>query len=208
MSSIRMAQPSLLLNSYAFQDFGTCGMHMETTWNCPRNATPSNLVSWIIDAWRKTPNGHLHNVVLNFHGKPGRVYVGESQPESGFGTTSFRETQYNLMTAKDSTLFSRLYHMSIGTIWFHSCALAGDVSGQWLCRGIAMAAGCNVVAAAEDQEEYWGPLGWLLLKDGTIDDYEGTVYLWTPDGERRRFNPNGGHWNSPKRPPRAARQCH
>lgn len=207
MSSIRMAQPSLLLNSYAFQDLGTCGMHMQFTRNCPRNATANDLVSWIIEAWRQTPDKHLHNVVLNFHGKPGQVYVGESRPESGFGSSSFVATQYNLLTVNGAGVFSRLYNMSIGTIWFHSCAIAGSIEGKWLCQRIAREAGCNVVAAEEDQEEYWGPLGYLLLKDGTIDDFEGPVYIWTPDGDSRRFNPNGGHWNSAKRPPRPLRTC-
>jgi hypothetical protein len=197
--SIMMAQPSLLLNSYSFQDLGGCGMFMDTTWNCPRNATPQNIVGWILAAYNKSPNKHLHNVVLNFHGEPGEIYVGEAVPEVMY-RGHYSPAKYNMIDPSNAgVVFSALKGKSIGTIWLHSCAVAKGLRGKFVCREIALAAGCNVVAAEEDQQEYWGPLAYLVLRRGTIDDYEGPVHIWTPDGNHRRFDPNGGHWNANRR---------
>src|SRR5215210_7855102 len=76
--SIHLEGPSLLLNSYDFADaFGGCGMLMDKTWNCPKNTTAKHVANWIGVA-AKDAGGSLANVVLNFHGEPGRVLVGEA----------------------------------------------------------------------------------------------------------------------------------
>jgi hypothetical protein len=201
---IRMAQPSLLLNSYQFTDvFGGCGMFMDTTWNCPKSTRPQDIVGWIHTAYARTPNKKLHNVVLNFHG-PGEdnplkdssaVIIGEARPESGFGTTHFREAIYITLNLSNVGVFSALKGTNPGTIWFHGCAVARTMKGKYLCQRIAECCGWRVVAAEDDQEEWVAIINWLTFPRGTIDDYEGRVYLWDGKGKVGPFSPNGGYWD-------------
>lgn len=207
--SIALVQPSLLLNSYAFTNppFGGCGMFMDTTWNCPKSTTANHIVNWIVTAWDRTSDKHLHNVVLNFHGrlegpsekgeKEPMVIIGEASPESGSGTSHFREATHHALDLTNIGLFSALKGKKIGTIWFHSCALAKDLKGKYFCQRLAEVSGCKVVAGSEIQSEWWGIVNLVFMPRGSIDDYEGPVYIWIPQGNNVRmgqFNPNGGNW--------------
>jgi hypothetical protein len=193
--SISLVQPSLLLNSYAFTDlFGGCGMFMETTWNCPKNTRPKDIVNWILYVYNQTPNKHLHNVVLNFHGVSGEIYVGEASPESNYRGT-YTPATYISIDPNNVGVFSALKGKNIGTIWIHSCSVAKGYKGKYLCRKMAEFAGCKVVAAEEDQEEWWPSINVIFMSRGSIDDYEGPVYLWDAKGNQGRFYPNGGNWS-------------
>jgi len=201
--SIALAQPSLLLNSYAFTDdvFGGCGMFMDTTWNCPKTTRCQDIVTYILWAYNKTKR--LHHVVFNFHGpgedaKPGehdKVQLGEATPESGFGTNHYTPPSYFYLDLSNVSLFSALKGKNIGTIWFHSCALAMHMKGKYLCQRMAEVSGCSVVAAEEDQSEWLGFVNLIFMPRGSIDDYEGPVNVWSgKDGIGRRFSPNGRYW--------------
>jgi hypothetical protein len=200
---IKMAQPSLLLNSYAFTDmFGGCGLFMDTTWNCPKNTRAQDIANWILTACGRAPDKKLHNVILNFHG-PGEdnflkdssaVIIGEASPESGFGTSRFKEATYITLNLSNVGVFGVLKGTKPGTIWFHSCALARTMKGKYFCQRIAECCGWKVVAAEDDQSEWFASINWLTFPRGTIDDYEGTVYLWDGNGKMGPFNPNGGYW--------------
>jgi hypothetical protein len=50
------------------------------------------------------------------------------------------------------------------------------------------------VAGEDTQYEWAAFLNVLFMPKGDIDDYEGKVFMWNPDGSRGRFNPNGGNW--------------
>src|SRR6266545_6932318 len=146
--SIALVQPSLLLNSYAFTDlFGGCGMFMDETWNCPKNTRPQDIVGWILYAVNHTPNKHLHNVVLNFHGVSGEIYVGEAAPEVSY-RGHYTPPKYISIDPNNVGVFSALKgkKIKIGTIWLHSCSVAKGFKGKYLCRQMAVAAGCKVVA--------------------------------------------------------------
>src|SRR5437588_529143 len=80
-------------------------LFMDTTWNCPKNTRAQDIANWILTAYGRTPNKKLHNVVLNFHG-PGEdnvledssaVIIGEVKPESGFGTSRYKEATYSTL---------------------------------------------------------------------------------------------------------------
>jgi hypothetical protein len=60
---------------------------------------------------------------------------------------------------------------------------------------MARNAGCRVVASEDVQERWPDFINIVFMSRGSIDDYEGTVYLFKPDGTWGRFNPNEGHWN-------------
>lgn len=201
--SIALVQPSLLLNSFAFTDgFGGCGMFMTDTWNCPKSTQAADIVRWILHSYNHTSDKHLHHVVFNFHG-PGedakpedydKIQIGEASPESGFHTNHFVEATYYTLDLSNVGLFSALKGKNIGTIWLHSCAIARTYKGKYFCQRLAECSGCNVVAAADDQEEWWPSLNYIFMHRGSIDDYEGAVYIWKPNGHSSRFYPNGGNW--------------
>jgi hypothetical protein len=196
--SFRLQGPSLLLNSYAFTDlFGGCGMFMDTSWNCPSDTTVKNVVNWIGVASGQAPGKRLANVVLNFHGTPGVVYVGEITPEvfPGVGKGKYVPAKYNVIDNNNAGTFYALRDANIGTIWFHSCELAATQLGKKVCRQIAIAAHCKVVAAEETQTEWLAPLNVIFMPRGCIDDYEGQVYLWDSQGNMGKFDPNGGNWS-------------
>lgn len=195
--SLQLQGPSLLLNSYAFTDcFGGCGMFMDTTWNCPKSSTAKDIVNWIAVACSNA-GGRLANVVLNFHGKPGKVLVGEASAGyfPGVGRGANVEPTYHQIDNNNAGTFWALRNYQVGTIWFHSCNLAEGESGKNLCRQIAIASRCRVVAAEETQEEWLASLNVLFMPRGCIDDFEGQVYLWDSKGNRGKFNPNGGNWS-------------
>jgi hypothetical protein len=196
--SFRLVQPSLMLNSYNLSS----GMKMEYTWDCPKNTKIQDVVNWIHYACHQTKKRHLHHVVMNFHG-PGEtpiegyrdcVLLGEKSPETGFGTSRFVPATYYTLDLGNVDEFSRLKGHSIGTIWFHSCAMARTYKSRYLCQRIAECAGCNVVAAQDDQEEWWSIIDMIFMPYGCIDDYEGKVYIWDKNGIGKEFKPNGGHW--------------
>ncbi|QPK63825.1 hypothetical protein IVG45_02265 [Methylomonas sp. LL1] len=196
--SIQLQGPSLFLNSYHFTDiFGGCGMFMDTTWNCPSTTTVKDVVNWIGIACSSAPGKRLANIVLNFHGKPGLVFVGESSPEvfPGPGKGVYIPAKYNVINNDNAGLFWALRQFQIGTIWFHSCEVAGTQQGKNLCRQVAIAAHCRVVAAEDSQYEWWPQLNVLFMPRGKIDDFEGQVYLWDSKGNMGKFDPNGGNWS-------------
>ena len=70
------------------------------------------------------------------------------------------------------------------------------MKGKYFCQRIVECCGWRVVAGEDDQSEWWHSINWLTFPRGTIDDYEGTVYLWDSNGAAKPFNPNGGYWMS------------
>ncbi|MEO6809143.1 MAG: hypothetical protein ABI353_08510, partial [Isosphaeraceae bacterium] len=133
--SFRLVQPSLMLNSYNLSS----GMRMEYTWDCPKNTKVHDVVNWIRAAYYMTKARHLHNVVMNFHG-PGEqpiagyqdcILLGEKSPETGFGTSRFVPATYLTLDLSNVDEFSRLKGCNIGTIWFHSCALARTYKSRY-----------------------------------------------------------------------------
>lgn len=149
---------------------------------------------WIGTACGQSPGKRLANIVMNFHGDPGQVHVGEASPEifPGPGKSVWVPAEFNDIDIKNVGTFSALRSYTIGTVWFHSCALAGGQAGKQFCRQLALNAQCRVVAPEETQTEWWAFLNVLFMPRGCIDDYEGKVYLWLPTGEQRDFDPNGG----------------
>jgi hypothetical protein len=94
-------------------------------------------------------------------------------------------------------LFSALKGKNIGTLWFQSCALAKDLKGKYFCQRLAEVSGCKVVAAEDTQEEWWASINVISMPSGSIDDYEGKVWIWVPRGNQvtiGSFSPNGGNW--------------
>jgi hypothetical protein len=148
---------------------------MQTTWNMPAGAQPGNVPFWISYARDRSPNLELANVVINCHGGEGKLFVGGlSSPP---------------IMLKDVGVFTPLRTKDIGTIWLVSCYAASGTAGQRFCSQLAVTTGCFVVAADEPQcvENRYTASGTSGLF-GTIDDFEGTAWLFSPSGSKSVFS--------------------
>lgn len=165
---ITMRQPSLVLHSC---DVPGHKYEMWKSWLMPKGATASDVVYWIEYAAKRSPEQYLMNVIINCHGSPGFLHVGGSG--IGFGTGSV-------------AIFKPLKKVDIGTIWIIACEVAGskskgDNKGKLFCSQLAKSAGCRVIASEKTQhvdffyEYFRSPYG-------TIDDYEGPTYEFSPAG--------------------------
>jgi hypothetical protein len=171
---IMMQHPSLVINSH---DVPWPTYKMWRTINAPVGITAAVAVQHIVDANRMAlaaTGKSLQNIVINCHGanEGGALYIGgeENDRRRGGGI--------RLSTV---IAFSVLKPLNVGTIWLVACQAAIAPLGKQLCQGLATTAGAQVVAADEDQEVgIWG--GWRILtsvRDGIIDEFEGTVYSFT-----------------------------
>jgi hypothetical protein len=167
---ITISQPALALHSSDVPGFR---YQMKTTWNMPPGATAANVVYWISYAVDRSAELRLANVVINTHGGPGKLFVGGGKkPPIGIG---------------DVALFSKLRTKDIGTLWLVGCLVAIGSSGERFCSQLAAAMGCDVVAANDyqvvEQRYMKGNCPF-----GTIDDFEGAAYRFSPSGSKEVFS--------------------
>lgn len=180
---INLKQPSLALHSYNVPGYK---YRMWQTWKMPSTATAKNVVYWIQWGIEHSPELYLHNVVINCHGSPGYLHIGE---KTGIGV-------------EDLGAFIELRQkQSVGTIWIVACNVAQQVDenaaetegqnnrlGRYFCSELAKSAACQVVAA--DKLQYVDISFYLrFCPDNSIDDYEGTVYRWDAAGRQEIYNP-------------------
>jgi len=151
---------------------------MKTTWNMPKGASSSDIVYWISYVVDRSTDLWLRNVVINCHGGPGELYVGgENSPP---------------ITLKDLGLFAKLRTKDIGAIWMVGCLVATGGNGQHFCSQLAITLGCDVVAANDEQfveRRYMRG----NCPFGTIDDFEGTAYRFSPSGSKEVLSIHDPH---------------
>lgn len=164
---ITIRQPALALHSC---DVPGYLYKMSTTWKMPSAAKPSSVLYWINLAIDQSPELALANVVINCHGKPGRLYIGgnDSAP----------------MKLSDVGLFAKLKARDIGTLWLVGCNVATGLVGEAFCKHLAVAVGCDVVAANDYQFVERRYEANKAHGFGTIDDFEGTAYMFSPAGSK------------------------
>lgn len=158
---IRMEQPSLVLHSHNVPGYK---YQMWATWTAPETLTASTLVGWIEFAIDRSPELMLRNVIINCHGEPGYLHIG-----NGIGV-------YDLEP------FERLRQkQAIGRIWIVACKVHAttDMLGHDFCTALARSAGVSVVAADALQYVYEKSLPY-----GYIDDYEGNTYAYDGAGNK------------------------
>jgi Domain of unknown function (DUF4347) len=165
---INIKQPALALHScdvpgYLYQ--------MATTWQMPAGASGSDVAYWIGSAVNQAQDQMLANVVINCHGLAGALYVGG-----------------NNSPPMDLAPFSQLRSSEIGMIWLVSCLVAIGSNGQSFCSQLAVAVGCDVVAADDEQFVEGRFLGGKTDVFGAIDDFEGTAYVFSPSGSVSLFS--------------------
>ena len=176
---IRMEQPSFCFNSC---DVGEPHYKMWRTIVGPDAMTPSQLVGEILAAnnvaiqvFRKS----LQNIILNSHGFHGGLHIG--------GMEKFDGIKRKSMLKDDLAAFSILKPFNIGTIWIVSCEIANEEDGQIFCQTLANIAGTQVIASDSSQVvTTWQGVQLFLAFRYNIDDYEGTVYSFTPAGGMKK----------------------
>lgn len=173
---IRLEQPALAMHSF---DVPGYKYKMQYTVNLPQTATVYNAITTILLYIKKTENKFLENVVINCHGSPGHLYVGENN--------TINRGNLGIMNLLKSN------GQKVGTLWLVACTIVGYPHsivqiGSYFCAELARAAGCYVVAA--QQFQYVNPGLYLrFCPANCIDDYEGTVYRWDKNGNQEVFKP-------------------
>ena len=172
---ISLKQPALALHSVDVPGFR---YQMKTTWNMPTGASPSDVVFWISHMVDRSPDLWLRNVVINCHGLPGQLFVGGKNSSP--------------IALKDLGLFAKLRTKDIGTIWLVGCLVATGANGLHFCSQLAITVGCDVVGANDSQfVERRYVRGNCPF--GTIDDFEGTAYRFSPSGSKEVLSIHDPH---------------
>lgn len=146
-----------------------------------RKLTAMTLVNWILlidEEARESEGIPLQNIIINSHGEGGLVRIGG---------------QGELSLSKDTSVaFTRLKGKNLGTIWLVACQAASSDYGKNFCTTLAGNSGCQVIASDEYQKVgFAGTLNlgtWAMHNH--IDEYEGTVYAFTPSGGIRIIDPH------------------
>ena len=159
---ITMTQPSLALHSYNVPGYE---FKMWQSWKMPKSANGQDVVNWISWAIDHSPELHLNNVIINCHGAPGRLRIGEN---------------YRLTTENVGVMAALKAKAAIGTIWLVACEVAAK-EGKFFCSQLAMATGCDVIAGDADQRVDFG-FYLRFCPANAIDDYEGTAFRFSPAG--------------------------
>jgi len=186
---IRMEGPSFCFNSY---DIGLPHYRMWKSIVGPDAMTPSQLAMEIFSAnlWSlQTFKSSFQNIILNTHGFDGGLWIG--------GIWDWDHKYRKAMHTNDLAVFGMLKPYNVGTIWIVSCEIAESEKGQSFCQALANVAGTQVIGSDSSQEvTTWQGMElasvWFY---NYIDDFEGTVYSFTPAGGMRKgIDPEKDVW--------------
>lgn len=172
---IKLKQPSLILHSPDVPGYKYTSWR---SWLMKKNANIRDLVYWINYALDESPEGYLHNVVINCHGSPGYLHIGGVW--KGFGNS---ETNF---------LRPLRTRGAVGRIFLVACKVAGESTdskhlGKVFCSNIAKESGTPVIASDTTQSvDIW--YEHFSHPYGTIDDYEGSVFEFSPGGGSSRWS--------------------
>lgn len=146
---------------------------MWNTWEVGRNETREHIVEWVATVAGGAPGGKLKNVVINCHGLPGYVGIGQ-----GFNATHLG-------------LF-RQWRGLVHKIWFVACLVAriptaaqqtnlnstyrgfGAGDGNVFCSMLSRNANCHVYASTEEQRNRGG------YSVGQMPTFEGLCLSYSP----------------------------
>ena len=170
--SIEITQPSMALNS---DDVPGTHYRMWNTWEVASDKTADDILGWTATVADGATDGYLRSVILNCHG----FYNNTTRS----GTGGFGLKMGTGIRRSDTSKFSRL-RGKVATIWITACGAArittpgasGDGDGNLFCQEIARNSGAYVIAATTHQ------VGDLFLRVNRIDDFEGLVLRYNPQG--------------------------
>ena len=200
---IDLKTPSLVMNSHDVPGPDYTGTY---TWEVPEGAPLNDVIAMIYGSYLRAANEektYLRNVVINCHGWDG----GGGLSIGGKGKTAIT------VSTASAFEFLKKRDVQIGTLWLVACQAAFGTSGKALCKALAKACNCTVVAGDDDQEveasysvPYYGipivgaigglagVVGGTLLQrkiyKSTIDEFEGNVFRWDAAGNQSSCDPH------------------
>lgn len=157
----RLDRPSMALNDPRNHK----RFQMGNTWDITQTETRTHMASWIRDVARGTDGRKLKHLVLNCHGSPGYLELGQGVTADGLDEF-------------------RILHGLIEKIWIPACRVAaipgsgsGESDGNIFCSRLARFVGCYVVASTETQCSTPGDIPLDMMPS-----YEGLILSYGPDG--------------------------
>ena len=177
---IPIPQPALALNTSEF------GPEYHYTMQASETVTRYARVEFIVESVLRhagEQGGRLEALVINAHGMagPDGVALGVGLH---FGNAHLWGPAHGL----------------VGRIWLCACQVADTRAGRDFCQALAAATGAEVVGTVEPQvatyrdlEPTFGifPLRLARIPPDCVDEFEGPIFLWSPDGAMRPFDPHG-----------------
>lgn len=161
---IQIPGPSLAIND----DRVDGHFRLQSNLKVYSNDTRQFILNYVVNQARAAQGGRLKSLVLNCHGQPGCLIMGEA-------------------FWADHTHMFQAWRGLVDTIWITACRVASRVpelkmrhksgDGFLFCQKIAMNAKCNVVASLNDQV-----VPGKAIPEGTIDNFEGRLLCWKHDG--------------------------
>lgn len=185
----RLERPSMALNDPRVS-LGTPPnvrrrrFEMQTTWDIQANETRQHIISWVAEVARNATGGQLRNLVLNCHGLPGYLQLGE-----GF--------------SREHIILLNPWRGLIRKIWLPNCQVArvpneamqaqlnqdfpgwgwgwgagdGDGDGDRFCSEMAGVVQCHVIASTEIQCD-----NFRTIPRDMMTSFEGLVLSYGPNG--------------------------
>ena len=162
---IGVPYPHMVLNSH---NVPGVEYKMWNTWKVAESTTVDQMVEWVAKVARGAPSGRLSTLIFNSHGKPGCIRIGQ---------------KITLEHVEKFKIFKQ--EKLVDRVWIVACSVAriksaGQITdGNYFCYRLAQESGAFVRAGSASQ------MGHLIvdIPYGHIDDWEGTVYTWDPDGK-------------------------
>lgn len=169
---ITLEQPSMALNG---EDISWSKILMERCWNVPLSETRQSIIDWVITIAKGNKGGKIKNLIINCHGLPGWVGIGQGFNSSHLG-------------------MFQAWNGYVQNIWFVACLVAriptktdqadydkkypgfGVGDGNIFCSSLAKNVGCYVVAPTEEQRNKGG------YSIGQLPAYEGLLMCYNPQG--------------------------
>lgn len=158
----RLERPSMALNDPRNHK----RFQMWNTWDIQRNETRRHMVEWVAEVARGATGRKLKNLILNCHGSPGYLELGEGVTNTNVGDFS-------------------PWRGLIEKIWIPACQVAlipgstppGQADGNVFCSNLAKTVGCYLVASTETQCSFPGN-----IERDMMPSFEGLILSYGPDG--------------------------
>lgn len=169
---IRIPSPSVALNT---SDFGPRDRYrLDRSFTVCRDDPPgfrdsmASVAQWVVGG---VSASGMH-VVINAHGmeRPDGVALGEGLHEHSMHRLA-------------------IWRGRVARIWLVACEMAATVGARRFCGRLAGVTGAEVIAATAPQVAGIGDRRYewrrgFLIPPGMIDDFEGTVWRFHPDGRQ------------------------
>lgn len=158
--------------------------HMWNTWDLFDDHKPaSEIAQSINEVAGSAPGGRLRNLVINCHGEPGMLALGQIITRNDL-------RHFDILQGKIDTIYllACLVGRIINAEWLQGNlppalshgnleTMANNMDGNIFCSELARRVHCTVVASNEYQATGNGPNPY-----GTIDEFEGLVLWYGPGG--------------------------